>query len=426
MALKYSVLPVSFGKVWEKLDELPSRFGEKADSTYLYSVQNRIGLFTKNNFMKKQQLHFTTLFLLFFSFTYAQAQTFVVDSFVSGGLMRTFRVYVPTIYSNTNAVPLILNLHGYTSNAIEQEFYGNFKPIADTANIILVHPNGTLDQNGDQYWNNFDGSSVDDVGFLSALIDTISNRYNIDQNRIYSTGMSNGGFMSYDLACFLSHRIAAIASVTGAMIFTHMANCNPSHPMPVMQVHGTADQTVPYAGTVAFSPIEDLVDFWVNFNNCDTTPVFTALPDISTTDGCTAEHFVYTGGTYGSTVEFYKVLGGAHTWPGAIFNIGVTNQDFDASKEIWRFFSQYRLDDLVSINQVESSNSALVYPNPASQSIFVSATNNGFTISDMLGKTWFKFAGKTNPQWLDISSLPAGVYLFSRDAAVQRFVVEGR
>ena len=357
------------------------------------------------------------------SITSACSQTFVVDSFVYGGLMRNYRVYVPAVYSNTAAVPLILNHHGYTSNAFEQEFYGNFKPIADTANIILVHPNGTVDQNGDQYWNNFDGSSVDDVGFLSTLIDTITSRYTIDPNRIYSTGMSNGGFMSYDLACFLSNRIAAIASVTGAMIYTHMASCNPTHPMPVMQVHGTADPTVPYAGTTAFSPIEELVDYWVNFNNCDTSPSFTALPDVSTTDGCTAEHFVYSGGTYGSTVEFFKVLGGGHTWPGAIFNIGVTSQDFDASKEIWRFFSQYRLNDLVSIEQVKGSETAMIYPNPASQSIFIPSTEEGFSISDMLGHILLKNTEKSNSGWLDISFIPSGVYLFSTKNKVEKFIV---
>ena len=202
-----------------------------------------------------------------------------------------------------------------------------------------------------------------------------------------------------------------------------MASCNPTHPMPVMQVHGTADPTVPYAGTAAFSPVEDLVDYWVNFNNCDTSPLFTSLPDISTTDGCTAEHFVYSGGTYGSTVEFFKVLGGGHTWPGAIFNIGVTNQDFDASKEIWRFFSQYRLNDLVSIKQVKGSETAMIYPNPATQSIFIPSTEEGFSISDMLGHILLKNTEKSNPRWLDISFMPPGVYLFSTKYTVEKFIV---
>ncbi len=366
------------------------------------------------------------LSLFSISVIFTQAQTTVIDSFMVGGLMRNFRVYVPAIYNASNAVPLILNLHGYTSNAIEQEFYGNLRPIADTANFIIVHPNGTKDLNGDQYWNNFDGSTVDDLGFLSALIDTISSRYTINQNRIYSTGMSNGGFMSYDLACFLSNRIAAIASVTGSIVLSHLATCNPTHPTPVMEIHGTADATVPYAGTAVFSPTESVVNYWVGYNQCDTTPAFTALPDISTTDGCTAEHYVYSGGNHGATVEFFKVLGGAHTWPGAAFTIGVTNQDFSASKEIWRFFNQYSLDVLLDVKGIEEQPSHFVFPNPASNILTISDTKQGYAILDIYGKTWLKSKGKTPQHLLDISMLPAGIYLISADNSLERFAVTSK
>ena len=116
--------------------------------------------------------------------------------------------------------------------------------------------------------------------------------------------------------------------------------------MPVMQIHGTADPTVSYTGGGGSVGIEDLVSYWVQFNNCATLPAFTPVPDISTTDGCTAEHYVYENGDAGSTVEFFKIIDGAHTWPGTAFAFGVTNQDISASKEIWRFFSQYRLSEL--------------------------------------------------------------------------------
>ncbi|MBX7182476.1 MAG: T9SS type A sorting domain-containing protein [Bacteroidia bacterium] len=363
------------------------------------------------------------LFALILTSNLISAQTSLVDSFMFGGLMRNYRVYVPAIYSNTSAVPLVLNLHGYTSNAFQQEFYTNFKTIADTANFILVHPNGTFDLNGDQYWNNFDVSNVDDVGFLSALIDSLSNQFAIDPNRIYSTGMSNGGFMSYDLACFLNNRIAAIASVTGAMIFSHIASCNPSHPTPVMQIHGTADPTVSYTGSASFAPIEDLVDYWVNFNNCDTPAIFTALPDISTADGCTAEHYVYSGGNNNASVEFYKINGGGHTWPGSPITIGVTNQDFSATKEIWRFFRQYRLNDLVGINQEPTETIERIFPNPANQQVMIPSTNQGFKIFDLYGRCWYSVNGKSEQHLLDISSLVEGVYWVSIGEYNQRLVV---
>jgi polyhydroxybutyrate depolymerase len=272
------------------------------------------------------------------------AQT-TTGSFVHNGIIREYRLYVPNTYSPGTAVPLVFNLHGYTSNNVQQEFYGDFRPIADTANFIIVHPNGTLDGNGDRFWNTFGGSTVDDLGFLTALLDTISAQYTIDADRVYSTGMSNGGFMSHDLACFRSERFAAIASVTGTMTPFRMSTCAATHPTPVMQIHGTADGTVPYNGNAGFVPVVELVAHWADVNNCDPTAVMTPVPDIVDTDGCTAEQYVYSGGDAGSVVELYKIIGGEHTWPGA-FPIGVTNQDIDASVEIWRFFRRYRLSEL--------------------------------------------------------------------------------
>lgn len=259
------------------------------------------------------------------------------------GLTREYSVYVPAIYNASQATPLVLNLHGYTSNNLQQEFYGDFRPIADTANFIIVHPNGTLDGSNSRYWNvGFFPSSVDDLGFLLALIDTLSLTYNIDANRIYSTGMSNGGFMSYKLACE-TNRFAAIASVTGGMTLAMHTSCSPSKPLPVMEIHGTADATVPYVGSAINLHTDSVVSYWRQWNHCNPSPVMTYVPNTVLTDGATAEHYVYGNGDNGTSVEFYKIIGGGHTWPGASFNVGVTCMDFSASKEIWRFFNQYTL-----------------------------------------------------------------------------------
>lgn len=301
------------------------------------------------------------------------AQTTLSGSFKHNGIVRTYRVYIPAIYNPATPVPLLFNLHGYGSNNIEQEFYADFRTVADTAGFIIVLPNGTLDGLNNRFWNTFGFSAVDDIGFLSALIDTISAGYSINTNRIYSTGMSNGGFMSYDLACSLSNRIAAIASVTGSMTYARLSLCNALHPMPVMEIHGTADGTVPYAGTALFAPIDSLVTYWARFNNCSLLPTITQVPDINTTDGCTAEHYVYNNGALGSKVELYKIIGGGHTWPGALVNIGVTNGDFSACTEIWRFLSRYTLNGLtasLAVNGVVPVPAFNIYPNP-SRDIFV-------------------------------------------------------
>jgi polyhydroxybutyrate depolymerase len=281
-------------------------------------------------------------------FTFGQ-QT-INASITHGSLQRDYILYVPTSYSAGNEAPLLFNFHGYTSNAWQQAFYSNFNTVADDEGFIIVYPEGTLDNTGTSHWNvGWGGSTVDDIGFTSALIDSISADYSINQDRVYSTGMSNGGFMSYQLACELSDRIAAIASVTGSMNMGWFNSCNPNHPMPIMEIHGTADGNVPYA------TIPSIMDFWANFNNCNSSAIITNVPNTSTTDGCTAEHKIWENGNNGSTVEHYKIIGGEHSWPGALFPNGVTNQDIDASEKIWEFFNKYDINGLIPPTAIEDN-----------------------------------------------------------------------
>lgn len=319
------------------------------------------------------------IFVCLFLAGFLSAQNTTSGTIISGGKIRDYLVYTPAAYTGATAVPLVFNLHGYGSSNLEQSFYGDFKKIADTANFLIVLPNGTIDDAGKRFWNTFLGTAtVNDVAFIRELLDTLGKQYNIDPNRVYSTGMSNGGFLSYSLACDLNDRITAIASVTGSMIQSKLNACNPARPVPVMEIHGTADEVVPYNGFPlgTFVSIPTLVAAWVNFNHCNTTPSITQIPDINTADGCTAERQLYTGGDKGSTVEHYKITGGGHTWPGAAFNIGVTNQDFNASKEIWRFFSQYRLDQLTDTHTPESAAAAwAAFPNPTQDHLVLQSTD---------------------------------------------------
>jgi polyhydroxybutyrate depolymerase len=365
---------------------------------------------------------YTFYFLLLTCFPFLSgslfSQTTVVDTIPFGGLQRTYRIYIPAIYNSNKAVPLVFNLHGLGSNAAQQEVYGDFRGIADTANFILVCANGTQTAAG-QGWNNFatPGTGVDDVGFISALIDKVSSKYNINKNRIYSTGMSNGGFMSYDLACFLNTRIAAIASVTGSMIATHLKACKANRPTPVMEIHGTGDNTVKYDGTpglLTCTPIDTLVDFWARFNKC-AAPVVTMLPNINTADGSTVEHRVYGNGKNGSSVELYKVINGAHTWPGSAVPIAGTNQDFSASKEIWRFFNQFSLDKIMSTDAVsEAIPEVQLFPNPASDGFEINIPEKSsytVTLFNSMGQEIGTHAAVNGRTTVPRENLPAGVYL---------------
>jgi len=289
-------------------------------------------------------------------------------------------------------------------------------------------------------FNNFNSvaDADKDLNFISNLIDTINTHYNIDLSRVYATGYSNGGFMSYDLACFLNSRIAAIASVSGTMLASHDSSCNPAHPTPVMEIHGAADSCVTYNGvaaqcltlqTIHCLPIDSLIKHWVIRNNCSTTPVFTNVPNTNLLDLCTAEHYVYNGGNNGSSVELFKVIGGWHTWPGSGFVWGGgTCMDFKATVEIWRFFRQYNLTSLTTgTNETDASNNNLLMllpnPNKGKFTLTDSSVPAQIQILNSLGQIiqQTKVDNKTN---IDFKIDGRGIYFLQLTSARETIVKE--
>ena len=336
------------------------------------------------------------------------------------GLEREYKIYVPDVYDGNTAVPLVFNLHGYTSSMTEQEVYGDFRSIADTANFILVHPNGILDGNGDRYWNAFSNmSEPDDIGFLTQLIEVMSAEYNINSDCVYSAGMSNGGFMSFELACEASDLFTAVASVTGSMEIFRPVSCNPTETVPAMQIHGTADVVVPYNGSAAYTSVENVIQHWVDENDANTTPTIIQVPDNDPNDGSTAEQHIYENGDGLSVVEHFKVINGGHTWPGSTINLpgaGSTNQDFDASVEIWRFFRQHCVSAPSSVKSVDSlQDNIRLYPNPAHDRLVMEHSifegNSSVVIFDAFGRAVHREQVTSNTHTMDISHFASGVYL---------------
>lgn len=267
--------------------------------------------------------------------TYAQTR---LDTLVHDGVTRTYRVRIPPSLDTCEHVALVFNLHGSGSAGWQEELYTQFSKVADTARFITVYPDAVNAQ-----WN-VNGAGVDDVGFVQAMIDTLYAEFRIDRNRVYSCGMSMGGFMSYRLACELTDHIAAIASVTGAH---STVPCNPSRPIPVMQIHGTDDPTVPY------SSVEPTINLWIQKNNCPDSAVVTQLPDINTTDSSTVTMSHYSPCDESTEIILYTVNGGGHTWPGAFGNIGITSRDMSASPVIWDFFKKYELSAYPAVTHCE-------------------------------------------------------------------------
>jgi polyhydroxybutyrate depolymerase len=332
------------------------------------------------------------------------------------GKDRVYNVYVPSIYDGSKAVPLVFNIHGWTGSSTKQMDFANFNPIADTANFIVVSPQatGTVPS--------WDLTGTTDTDFLMNLLDTLESQYKIDTNRVYSTGFSQGGMMSYILACSHSTRIAAVAPVAGGMTQTTLSSCKPSHYMPLMEIHGTSDILANY--TTAPS-VQTLLDYWVGVNHCNATPAKTTLPDLTTVDGSTVEHYVYDGGLSNTSVEHYKVLLGGHEWPtlapGTKNNYGLNNRnlDFNASKEIWRFFSKYNLKSLDVVNGIndysDSNNLISLYPNPTSGSFTLDVKNYPnakVKITDLLGNTVFESTIKSQLTKIELNNIATGIYIY--------------
>lgn len=360
------------------------------------------------------------LILLFSIPILLNAQQTLTETIFHNNVLREYIVYIPASYDEDNPVPLMFNFHGFTMSANDQMTWGgDMRPVADTAGFILIYPQGTLYW-GEPHWNVGSwtvGSTADDIGFTEAMIDTLAENYNIDLDRVYSCGYSNGGYFSFELACQLSHKIAAIGAVGGTMSSETYTSCNPSHPTPVLTIHGTSDGTVSYYGG---SPpnsesLATVNTYWSTYNNTTPSPVVIDLPDLNTSDGSTVELSLYEDGDHCSSIEHYKVIGGDHDWPGSWGNM-----DISASGVIWSFVSKYDINGLINCGitslseELSENNSISVYPNPTEGLLTIQST---FTepkpyfvysiIGELIleGKTW------TDKTIIDLSNFNQEIYI---------------
>jgi len=249
-----------------------------------------------------------------------------------GNYQRNFIVHVPPNFDyETQSLPLVFVLHGYTSQAPIIRQYSGFDQIADQENFIVVYVQGTTDAFGNTGWNvnvvpTF--NLVDDVGLFEALIKYFKASYNIDGSKIFSTGMSLGGFMSYRLACELSE-INSIGSVTGSMAGYYQ--CNPPKKTSTIHFHGTSDRTVPYDGVEWSLSARDAHNFWKAHNTCN-SQVEINLPDFNG-DGKITKRLISYDCDEDKGVELYSLEDEGHIWWNR--NWG---HDINTSELIWQFF----------------------------------------------------------------------------------------
>ncbi len=311
----------------------------------------------------------------------ARAQGTFVESatLTHDGLLRYFDYYRPGGLSS-DPVPLLFVLHGGTgsNDSLHSGTMGEFRELADQAGYVVVYPNGTSADTGLSgatgrfNWNdcrNDEGpgqTTADDVGFVGALIDwaEAQTSFELDADRVYSTGASNGGMMSYRLAFELSDRLAAIA----AMIANQPANsecpAQPGRPVPVLIMNGTADTNFMPWGGGQINGNRGLVlsahatrDLWIGFLETDPVPSHVVLPDLDPLDEGVVGVDTYAGGTQDSELVFYTVNAAGHNIPSIQHILGPLgesilgnqNHDIEAAVEIWSFLSQHRRPTAVPV-----------------------------------------------------------------------------
>jgi polyhydroxybutyrate depolymerase len=270
------------------------------------------------------------------------------------GRERRYLVHHPAQYDAARAWPLVLSFHGSNSNGQIQLEFTDMNETADREGFVTVYPFGTGERERLLFWNagNCCGYAqkhqVDDVLFVRTLLDRLKQEVNIDPDRIYASGMSNGAIMAYRLASEMADVFAAIAAVAGTM---GAETCQPSQPVSILHFHGTEDEFVPVEGGVGrrsvtgtkhFS-LEHTIRAWVAANGCPPQPVTETIANVQH-DGTTTLRSAYGPGRAGAEVVVYLIQGAGHTWPGRPprpHYLGKTTYNINANDIIWDFFRRH-------------------------------------------------------------------------------------
>jgi polyhydroxybutyrate depolymerase len=263
------------------------------------------------------------------------------ETITAGGMARTFHVYVPAKYDASTPDTLVFVFHGLTETGIGTtplaiEYLSQMDPVSDAQGFLLVYPDGYMNSwNAGRCCGAALSSNVDDMAFFDAMLVRIESEYCIDAKRVFAAGLSNGGFFANRLACERANVVAAIGPVAGPL---DISPCTPSRPVPMLEVHGTADPVVFYDGgsSSLADSVPDAVAAWEQMDTCtDPAPVTVYTNGAAT---CTAE----TSCAQGAAVELCVIDGGGHQWPGGKDDyLGNFSSDLDTPTTLMTFFAAH-------------------------------------------------------------------------------------
>lgn len=275
------------------------------------------------------------------------------------GFLRSYLVHVPGGYKPGKALPLVVVIHGAFDTAKGMERISGFSSLADRENFVVLYPNGMGILGFLQHWNaghccgKAAADNLDDVGFVTAAIKDVCSRLEIDKDRIYVTGFSNGGMLAYRLASEKGDLLAAAAPLAASIggraseDESEWLITEPARPLPMIIIHGGSDDDIHYeggvslhrGGTRSYVPVEESVGFWVRSNGCNPKPIHRHLYGgrvlLKIWSDCRDEAEVF----------LYRIDGWGHVWPGGSFTDDLPQGDplreFDAAQIIWDFFKSH-------------------------------------------------------------------------------------
>ena len=263
------------------------------------------------------------------------------------GLEREFYIVFPESFTTEEIYPLIISLHGGADYADANMEYTGFTEINDQNNLVLIFPQGTIAEGkGDTGWyTGGDCSNIEvcDLSFLERLIDLSIEELAVDSSRVYISGFSNGAFMAYTTACFLSNKVAAIAPVSGSLSPEDYEECNPQRPVPIIHIHGNNDSQIPLNGNDYITPVESVFSYWSTFNQCDSSYVIDG--EDYNGDGFAWYSEISSDCQQGVSINYTYLEDFGHEWPSDNTNKGIA-ADINGASFIWDFLLKYDINGL--------------------------------------------------------------------------------
>lgn len=336
------------------------------------------------------------------------------------GYERTYLVHLPQGYTGQEELSLIIAMHGGFGSAENMQNQSGLSEKADEENFIVVYPEGV--QGGllnIRTWNAgwccgyASSSDIDDVGFINALLDTLFEDYAIDTTRVYATGMSNGGFMSYKLACELSDRIAAIAPVAASM---SVVGELPDRPVPIIHFHSYEDSNVPFEGGTGDgvsnhynSPVDSVLNAWAEINSC-------LVINDTLVNNSEYTHIQWSDCECNADIQLYLTRDGGHSWPGGTQTIiGDSPSEYiNANDLMWEFFKEHTLNCQTVTNLIQDfkdEGSYSIYPNPTTGFLNIEVPENSGELDiKVFNQTGTCILETRSSQFIDLSGFSNGIY----------------